>query len=340
MVKADLVIRVNAGPYGSVRTGRAEHRQNRNAPRTPVASPHRQPYVPARRSGHTAAMAVIILCIALVLDGLVAVVRWGGLAVEPPPTPGPDGAGPTDPPPVSLVVRRYLWYLAVALLSGAGAGLLAAGAGGRLVMRLLAVTAGADAQGQVTEADQIVGRISVDGTLGFIVFTGLFFGLATGGLYLLIHRWLPAGRAGGLAYGALLLVLAGTRLEPLRPGNPDFDLVGPGWVAVAAFTALVVFHGMLLAALAGRLSRAVPLLALTPRAIIAHVPLLLLALGSVALVAAIVGIAVVSASQVPAVAGVWRDRRLVTAGRVILSLVALAALPSFASAVIDILGRP
>ena len=67
---------------------------------------------------------------------------------------------------------------------------------------------------------------------------------------------------------------------------------------MAAFAALVVFHGMLIAALAGRLSRAVPLLALTPRAIVAHVPLLVLALGSVALVAAIVGV-VVFASQVP-----------------------------------------
>jgi hypothetical protein len=36
----------------------------------------------------------------------------------------------------------------------------------------------------------------------------------------------------------------------------------------------------------------------------------------------------------------WRDRRAVTAGRVVLALVALAALPSFARAVIDILGRP
>jgi hypothetical protein len=207
-------------------------------------------------------------------------------------------------------------------------------------MRLLAVTAGPTAQGRITEADQVVGRISAEGTLGFIVFTGLFFGATSGAAYLLLRRWLPGGRTGGVVFGALLLVLAGTRLEPLRPGNPDFDLVGPGWVSVAAFAALVLFHGMLLAALAGRLSRAVPLLALTPRAIIAHVPLLLLALGSVALVAAIVGVAVVSASQVPAVAGVWRDRRLVTAGRVILSLVALAALPSFARAITDILGRP
>src|SRR5215216_851785 len=121
-------------------------------------------------------MWVILLCIALVLVGLVAVVPVGGMAVEPPPVPGPDGAGPTVPPPVSLVVRRYLWYLAVALLAGAAAGILAAGAGGRLVMRLLAVTAGADAQGQITEADQLVGRITVDGTLDYTVTTGLFFG--------------------------------------------------------------------------------------------------------------------------------------------------------------------
>ena len=285
-------------------------------------------------------MWVIVGCIVLVVVGLLAIVRWGGLAVQPPPAPADDDTVPADRPPVSLVVRRYLWYLTLAISSGVGAGILAAGAGGRLAMRLLAVTAGPTAQGRITEADQVVGRISAEGTLGFIVFTGLFFGAASGAAYLLLRRWLPGGRTGGVAFGALLLILAGTRLEPLRPGNPDFDLVGPGWVSVAAFAALVLFHGMLLAALAGRLSRAVPLLALTPRAIIAHVPLLLLALGSVALVAAIVGVAVVSASQVPAVAGVWRDRRLVTAGRVILSLVALAALPSFARAITDILGRP
>jgi hypothetical protein len=222
-----------------------------------------------------------------------------------------------------------------------GAGLLAAGAGGRLVMRLLAVTAGPDAQGRVTEADQIVGRISVDGTLGFVVFTGLFVGLATGPLYLLVRRWLPAGRANGLVYGALLLVVAGTRIEPLRPGNPDFDLVGPGWVSVAAFTALVVFQGVLVAALAGRVSRAVPLLGAGPRAIAAHAPLLLLLLlGSAALLLAIVGVMVVLASQLPAVVAAWRDRRLVTVGRVALAAVAVVAFPGFTSAVVDILGRP
>jgi hypothetical protein len=286
-------------------------------------------------------MAVIILCIALVLVGLVALVRWGGLAVEPPPTSRPAGTGPTDPPPVSLVVRRYLWYLAVALLSGAAAGILAAGAGGRLVMRLLAVTAGADAQGQITEAQEIVGRITVDGTLGFVVFTGLFFGPMSAAVYLLLRRWLPAGRAGGLAFGALLLVVAGTRLEPLRRSNPDFDLVGPGWVAVVAFTLLVVFHGMLVAALAGRLSRAVPLLAARPGAIAVHAPLLLLVLPgpSVALVLIIVGVLVVLVSRIPSVVAAWHDRRLLVLGRLALALITLVALPGFTMTVVDILGR-
>jgi len=286
-------------------------------------------------------MAVIILCIALVLVGLVALVRWGGLAVEPPPVPGPDGAGPTVPPPVSLVVRRYLWYLTVALISGAAAGILAAGAGGRLVMRLLALTAGADAQGQITEAEEIVGRITVDGTLGFVVFTGLFFGPVSGAAYLLLRRWLPAGRAGGLAFGALLLVVAGTRLEPLRRSNPDFDLVGPGWVAVVAFTVLVVFHGMLVAALAGRLSRAVPLLTARPGAIAVHAPLLLLVLPgpSVALVLVIVGVVVVLVSRIPSVVAAWHDRRLLVLGRVTLALITLVALPGFTMAIVDILGR-
>jgi hypothetical protein len=286
-------------------------------------------------------MAVIILCIALVLVGLLAVVRWGGLAVEPPPTPAPDAPGPTVPPLASLVVRRYLWYLAVALVSGAAAGILAAGAGGRLVMRLLAVTAGADAQGQITEAEEIVGRITVDGTIGFVVFTGLFFGPVSAAAYLLLRRWLPAGQAGGLPYGALLLVVAATRLEPLRRANPDFDLVGPGWVSVAAFTLLVVFHGMLVAALAGQVSRAVPLLAARPGAIAVHAPLLLLVLPgpSVALVLIIVGVLVVLASRLPTVVAAWHNRRLLVLGRVALALITLVAVPGFTMAIVDILGR-
>ena len=284
-------------------------------------------------------MAVIVVCIALVLAGLVAVVRWSRLAVAPPPVPEPATAGQTRRPP-ALVVRCYLWYLTVAVTSGLGAGILAAGAGGRLVMRLLAVTAGADAQGRVTEAEQLVGRITVDGTLGFVVFTGLFFGLASGMVFVLLHRWLPAGWVGGLAYGVLLLVVAGTRLEPLRRDNPDFDLVGPGWLSVATFAVLVVFHGLLVAALAGRLSRAVPLLAASPSAIAAHAPLLLLLLlAPVGLLAAIVGVVVVVASRIPQVVAAVQSPRLVVVGWAALVVACLLVVPGFVSTVITIVGR-
>jgi len=110
-----------------------------------------------------------------------------------------------------------------------------------------AATAGDAAQGRETEAEEIVGRITTGGSIGFIIFTGLFFGLATGALYLVIMRWLPPGRLGGLAYGLLLLSVAAPRIDPLRGDKPDFGIVGPGWVAVLVFSALVLVHGMLVA---------------------------------------------------------------------------------------------
>jgi hypothetical protein len=269
-------------------------------------------------------VTVIVVCILLVLAGLVMTVRWGGLAVEQPQVPEQDGdrAGADDAAPAGLVLRRYLWFVNLAVAAGFGAGLLAAGAGGRLAMRLLAVTAGDAAQGRITEADQVVGRISVGGTIEFILFTGLFFGPVTGALY-------------------LLLLVAGTRLEPLRRANPDFDLVGPGWVSVVTFVVLVVFHGMLVAALAGRISRAVPLLGTRPAAIAAHAPLLLLLpLVLVAVGVAVVGLLVVLASRARPVVAAWGAPGLVRAGRIALVLVALVALPGFLADVVDILGRP
>ena len=78
-------------------------------------------------------------------------------------------------------------------------------------------------------------------------------GFLSGALYALVGPLLPPGRAGGVALGALLLVFAGTRLEPLRADNPDFLIVGPAWLAVIAFTALGLFQGMLVTAMAARM---------------------------------------------------------------------------------------
>lgn len=278
-------------------------------------------------------MVVILTCGVLVLLGLAAVVRWGGVGVRPPG----DGDEPDVSPSPGFVASRCLWYVAVAVVSGIGSGLLIAGAGGRLAMRLLAASAGDAAQGRETEAEEIVGRITTGGSIGFIIFTGLFFGLATGVLYLVVMRWLPPGRLGGLAYGLLLLILAAPRLDPLRADNPDFGIVGPGWLAVLVFSALVLAHGMLVAVLAGRYSRTLPLPSLRRRAVLAYAPVLLLILAApVAVVLAVAGLLAVGLSRAASTMKAMRSHVMVVAGRVVLAVVTLVALPGFVSAVVDI----
>lgn len=279
-------------------------------------------------------MAVVVVCLLLLLAGLVAIVRWGGLSFQPAPGAG----GDATPPPAGLVVRWYVWYLAMTVMAGVGAGLLVAGAGGRLVMRLLAATSSEAAQGQITEAEEVVGRITVDGTIGFVVFTGLFFGLASGALYLLLRHWLPSGRLGGLAYGGLLWILAATRIDPLRADNPDFDIVGPDWVSVLSFSVLVLLHGMLVAALAARLSRSVPLIAADRRAVAWHAPLAVLLLGpAVVVVLAAVGALLVLVTRAPVVVRTWRgDPTRTVVGRVLVLAAVALALPGFFSALVDI----
>jgi len=75
-----------------------------------------------------------------------------------------------------------------------------------------------------------LGRISAGGTVEFVIFTALFLGTATGAAYLLVRRWLPAGRAGGLLYGALLL------LAPLVPVVGILAVVGALVVLVPAIS--------------------------------------------------------------------------------------------------------
>jgi hypothetical protein len=271
-------------------------------------------------------MGVVVVCCGLVALGLIAVVRWGGLDLQPPP----DGD----------VARRYVWWVTVAAAAGVGSGLLMSGPGGRLAMRLLAATAGAAAQGRVTEAEEVVGRITVGGSVGFVLFIGLGSGLASSVLYLLAHRWLPRGRLGGLTFGGLILVVFAPGLDPLRKANPDFDLVGPGWLAVVVFVALGLAHGMLVAAVAARYSRTLPLIAKDGRVLVRYSPLvLLLPLVTPAAFVIVIGLLVVGVNRLLDARSLLDTRRVLLAGRVVLVLGALVALPSFVGAVVDIAGR-
>jgi hypothetical protein len=101
----------------------------------------------------------------------------------------------------------------------------------------------------------------------------------------------------------LLLVTFGWWVEPLRGSNPDFDFVGPAWVAVVGFSGLALVTGMLVAAVVGRFSRSFP----TP---VARPP-----------------------------AKAWKSDRALVVGRAALVAAAIVALPAFGLTVADLLSR-
>lgn len=189
----------------------------------------------------------------LVLAGVAIVVRWR------PAVP----AGPANAP-ARISARAWtaplLRYVGVCMLAGVAAGLIAAGAGGRLVMRLLAVTSPDESRGAITEGNAVIGEITLEGTLGFITFIAPVTGIVTGLVLALLTPLLPRARAGGLALGTVLLILGGSRIDPLRSENFDFNLVGPDWLSVGAFVALIMFQGMVAVGVRARLDGSAPAL--------------------------------------------------------------------------------
>src|SRR4051794_24681106 len=98
----------------------------------------------------------------VLVGGVALTLLWGEVRyVTWEPATGSDGSlysGDTNAAavqPVRTVARRYLRGVAIAVVGGFWAGALVTGPSVRLIMRLLAVTAGDDAQGRITEADEV-----------------------------------------------------------------------------------------------------------------------------------------------------------------------------------------
>lgn len=277
----------------------------------------------------------------VLVAGIVLTVKWGGTAYEPwAPADGlEEPEADSRMPSLKGPARRYLRGVAVMLVGGFWAGVLVTGPAVRLIMRLLAVTAGDAAQGGITEAKEVVGQINFGGTMALIVFGGILPGLASAAIYVVFRRWLPPGRLGGVAFGVLHLLVGATRIDPLRADNSDFDLVGPGWLAVATFALTAVLHGMAVVAIANRYStRFPPATSARRERVLSIGPLVLPALFLVPtaplLIPIFVGfIIAVLVSGNDAVA----NPKLVRAGRVAVGVVVLVLLPGTVSALSDII---
>ena len=157
-------------------------------------------------------MAIMVVCGALLAVGLAAGAAWGDRPFTPP-------AVDVELSP-SETARRFTWYASLMLTGGVIAGVTVIGAGGRLVMRLLAVTAGDDAQGRVTEAEEIVGSITLEGTIGFLVFNGIIGGVGAAACYLVVRRILPRRWLGGALFGLGLLDCRGYNPRPPSRREP------------------------------------------------------------------------------------------------------------------------
>lgn len=272
----------------------------------------------------------MLACGALLLVGLAAGFRWRSLQFTAPDTATPLTAGE--------VARRFVWYSSITFAAGIAAGLTIIGGGGRLAMRLLAATSDSAAQGRLTEADEVVGTITVDGTIGFVVFNGIFGGLIGAVLFLMVRRFLPLGPWSGVAFGLALLVIFGATIDPLRAENPDFDIVGPGWLSVVVFTAMAIAFGLAVRGMAARLSGWLPPLTADRRVLLRYAPSFLLAAiaFSVTAILAVACVVVVAVTRWPPAVEAVRSPRWVLVGRALTIVVVVVSLPNFVSNVLDI----
>ncbi len=130
-------------------------------------------------------------------------------------------------------LRAVAGWAALVLGAGAVAGAVIGGVGGRLTMLILRRESPL-ALGLTSDAGFEIGRVTLAGSLGLMVLTGLL-GAAFGLLYAVVRLGLPAAArvpAAALVGGTL----GGNSF--LDPAGIDLLVLDPRWFAIASFIAL------------------------------------------------------------------------------------------------------
>lgn len=278
-------------------------------------------------------MLVILACALLLVMGCALAWRWRHFELALPHWAAEDTRS------VGRPARALVWLLGIGLLTGLLIAVLVVGPAGRLAMRLLALTS-PDAQGMITEAGEVVGNISLTGTIGLFVFVGLPFGLIGGVGYVLASLVLSRGPVGGAIFGVAMLICVGSRVAPLHEENPDFDILGPGWLSIVTFSVMAVLTGILTAPIAGRIGAALQTLKgwwavwMVPAGLVL---LATLVTAPLALVAFLVGCLVIFAAvlMAPTKNDYYRRRGRLTT-QLALALIVAISLPGFVVAISDI----
>lgn len=134
--------------------------------------------------------------------------------------------------------------VAVGTIAGGIAGMLVGGIGSRIAMRIAgAMTDPALVGIARTDNGNVLGEITVGGTLALVFFGGLFPGVLGGLVYVAARPWLrPLGPWAGVAFGLMLLAALGATV--IEPFNIDFRAFGVPLVNVALFALLFPLFGL------------------------------------------------------------------------------------------------
>jgi hypothetical protein len=227
--------------------------------------------------------ALTIGCLAAMVAAAVLAVRLRHTRRTPSPLSGSEPFGER----LAVTVSRASGMLIGAYL----AGLLTVGAGGRLLMRVLAATSSDDVQGLRTEADEVIGEASVGGSVFLILVVGIGAGVVGLALFSTLRRWLPdqslAAGSVGVAIGAGLLVRP---VGLLASTNRDFTLVTPVALAVALCLAMFVLFGATFGVLVDHLAPRWPRPGWSLRGVVSVLPFAVLLPVPPLLVATVIGV--------------------------------------------------
>jgi hypothetical protein len=141
-------------------------------------------------------------------------------------------------------------------LAGAIAGVVVGGLGGRVLMTIAAVL-NPDAAGRRTENGNLVGVLSIDGTLALVLFGGLAGGLIAGVVWVVVGPWLPS-RASLRAALAFVGAVALGGFFVIQSTNTDFEILEHDVLIIVLFLALVGLVGAAVAWLDAALDRRLP----------------------------------------------------------------------------------
>lgn len=129
-------------------------------------------------------------------------------------------------------------------ITGLLVGMIGAGVGGRIAMRLAALLV-PTATGGFTQNGNRIGDITLSGSLG-LVLTGAVIGLLAGPVWVVVSPWIP-GTGLGRALMTIPIAVALGAIGLIEANNPDFSTLGNDPQVVAVLLVLVAVIGFLFA---------------------------------------------------------------------------------------------